>query len=155
MKAFTFLLALLGLLTIAIACKDNEKWCCSDSAGCECENNQVATKHNCQEGTYCAMDAGIWTCRARRQHVSRTDTEDDITAEAKTLLSDLATFDESAKNGVSVADTAAENGAFCGMCINEKGKTKELRTGSCNNVDDGQKYYACNNNWCGICMLFL
>jgi hypothetical protein len=43
---------------------------------------------------------------------------------------------------------------YCGSCVNTDGHVRFLNTGRCNTLSDGEKYVACSNQWCGICIIW-
>jgi hypothetical protein len=54
---------------------------------------------------------------------------------------------------------ASPPGNYCGECVlQEGGQLRELRTSvpmnKCNTLVEGEHYAACNNQYCGFCVVF-
>ncbi|KAL6150746.1 hypothetical protein ACJQWK_00589 [Exserohilum turcicum] len=80
------------------------------------------------------------------------------------LLTILIFFTLASADVLSAATNTALAGAKagaqpynCGRCSDLSGKPSDMVLGVCTNAhpnDTGVKYLACNNQWCGLCMVF-
>ncbi|KAF1840088.1 uncharacterized protein K460DRAFT_359816 [Cucurbitaria berberidis CBS 394.84] len=106
MKALTFILALLGLLTITLACNEGEEKCCSTWFGCQCEGGKWVNKLGCQKGSRCIMKNGEYICR-RRSTLSRNEEENIIGLPISPIAVPVAPID-----AAHDVNTALDHGPF-------------------------------------------
>ncbi|KAF1936294.1 hypothetical protein EJ02DRAFT_438638 [Clathrospora elynae] len=120
MKAFTTVLAFVGLVTTTLAYNNGDQWCCSNWFGCEYVDGIVKNIHGCQKGTHCVYDNRNFRCDK-----ATASAEAVLVPEVRTVAAPRAAAPEDAApaNSSNNGDKWCCSSWFGCECVDGKAKT--------------------------------